>query len=43
MHTRLWWGESEGKRSFVRPRRRWEFIIDIRYMGREGMEWIDLA
>jgi hypothetical protein len=38
-------GEPEGKRPLGRPRRRWEdnIKIDIREIGRGGMDWIDLA
>jgi hypothetical protein len=38
-------GNPEGKRPLGRPRRRWvEYIImDLREMGWNGMDWIDLA
>ena len=38
-------GKPEGKRSLVRPRRRWEDNIkkDLQEVGLEGMDWIDLA
>jgi len=38
-------GKPEGKRPLGRPRRRWEDNIkmDLQAVGREGMDWIDLA
>jgi hypothetical protein len=38
-------GKPEGKRPLGRPRRRWEdnIKLDLREMGRGGMDWIDLA
>jgi hypothetical protein len=38
-------GKPEGKRPLGRPRRRWEDNIrmDLREIGRGGMDWIDLA
>jgi hypothetical protein len=38
-------GTPEGKRPLVRPRRRWENNIKtaLQEVGREGMDWIDLA
>jgi len=38
-------GKPERKRQLGRPRRRWEDDIkmDIQEMGREGMDWIELA
>jgi hypothetical protein len=37
-------GKPEGKRPLGRSRRRWEdnIIIDLREIGRGGMDWIDL-
>ena len=37
--------KPEGKRSLGRPRRRWEDNIkmDLQEVGREGMDWIELA
>jgi hypothetical protein len=37
--------KSEGKRSFGRPRRRWEDNIEmnLQEVGCWGMDWIDLA
>ena len=37
--------KPEGKRSFRRPRHRWEdnIKLDIQEVGCGGMEWIDLA
>jgi hypothetical protein len=38
-------GKPEGKRTLGRPRRRWEdnIKLDLREVGRGGMDWIDLA
>jgi hypothetical protein len=38
-------GKPEGKRSLGRPRRRWvdNIKIDLREIGPEVMDWIDLA
>jgi hypothetical protein len=38
-------GKSEGKRPLVRPRRRWvdNIKIDLRVIGWDCMDWIDLA
>jgi hypothetical protein len=38
-------GEPEGKRPLERPGRRWEYNIkiDLRDIGWDGMDWIDLA
>jgi hypothetical protein len=38
-------GNPEGKRPLGRPRRRWEnnIKIDVREIGWDGMDWIDLA
>jgi hypothetical protein len=38
-------GRSEVKRPLVRPRRRWveNIKIDLREIGWDGMDWIDLA
>jgi hypothetical protein len=37
-------GKPEGKRPLGRPRRRWEDNIrmDLREIGKGGMDWIDL-
>jgi hypothetical protein len=37
--------KPEGKRPIVRPRRRWvdNIKIDLREIGWDGMDWIDLA
>ncbi|KAJ4427281.1 hypothetical protein ANN_24899 [Periplaneta americana] len=44
MHVELV-GRLEGKRSLERPRRRWEdnVKIDLREVGYDGMDWINLA
>jgi transposase len=34
-------GKPEGNRPLGRPRRRW--VDNIREIGRDGMDWIDLA
>jgi hypothetical protein len=38
-------GNPEGKRPLVRPRRRWvdNIKMDLRGIGWDGMDWIDLA
>jgi hypothetical protein len=38
-------GEPEGKRPLERPRRRWvdNIKMDLREIGRDGMDCIDLA
>jgi hypothetical protein len=38
-------GKPEGKRPLGRPRRRWVVNIkmDLREVGWDGMDWIDLA
>jgi hypothetical protein len=38
-------GNSEGKRPLVRPRRRWvdNIKMDLREIGCDGVDWIDLA
>jgi hypothetical protein len=38
-------GMPEGKRPLGRPRRRWVTYIklDVREIGWDGMDWIDLA
>jgi hypothetical protein len=42
---RILMGKREGKRTLGRPRRRWEDNIkmDRQEVGREGMDWIELA
>jgi hypothetical protein len=42
---RILMGKPEGKRPLGRPRRRWAEIIkmDLREIGWDGMNWIDLA
>jgi hypothetical protein len=42
---RLLVGNPEGKRPLGRPRRRWvdNIKMDLREIGRDGMDWIDLA
>jgi hypothetical protein len=38
-------GKPEGKRPLGRPRRRWvnNIQMDLREIGWDGMDWIDLA
>jgi hypothetical protein len=38
-------GKPEGKRPLGRPRRRWVYNIkmDLREVGRDGRDWIDLG
>jgi hypothetical protein len=42
---RLLVGKPEGKRPVGRPRRRWvdNIKMDLREIGWDGMDWIDLA
>jgi hypothetical protein len=41
----IWMGKAEGKIPLRRPRRRWvdNIKIDLREIGWDGMDWIDLA
>jgi hypothetical protein len=38
-------GKAKGKRPLGRPRRRWvdNIVMDLREIGRDVMDWIDLA
>jgi hypothetical protein len=36
-------GKPEGKRPLERPRRRWEYKMELREIGWGGVEWIHLA
>jgi hypothetical protein len=38
-------GKPEGMRPLGRPRRRWvgNIILDLREIGGDGMDWIDMA
>jgi hypothetical protein len=42
---RIWVGKPEGKRPLGRPRRRWvdSIKIDVREIGWNGMDWMELA
>jgi hypothetical protein len=42
---RIFVGKPEGKRPLRRPRRRWvdNIKMDLREIGCDGMDWIDLA
>jgi hypothetical protein len=42
---RILMGKPEGKRPMGRPRRRWmdKIKMDLREIGWDGMDWIDLA
>jgi hypothetical protein len=42
---RIWVGKPEGKRLLGRPRRRWvdNIKMDLREVGWDGMDWIELA
>jgi hypothetical protein len=44
-YSRIVVGEPEGKRPLRRPRRRWvdNIKINLREIGWNGMDWIDLA
>jgi hypothetical protein len=41
----IFMGKPEGKRPPGRPRRRWvdNIKMDLKEIGRDGMDWIDLA
>jgi hypothetical protein len=43
-HIGYWW-KSQKERDLGRPRRRWvdNIKIDLREIGRDGVNWIDLA
>jgi hypothetical protein len=45
MHITILVGKLEGKRPLGRHRRRWEDNVkmDLREIGWDGMDWIDLA
>jgi hypothetical protein len=45
MRIRILLGNTEGKRPLGRPRRRWvdNIKIDLREIGWDGMDWIELA
>jgi hypothetical protein len=45
MHVGYWWGMPEGTRPLGRQRRRWinNSKMDRREIGRDGMDWIDVA
>jgi hypothetical protein len=45
VYIRFWWGKLERRRPFGRSWRRWKDNIemDLKEVGREGMDWIDLA
>jgi hypothetical protein len=45
MHIGYWWGKLEGKSPLGRPRRKRvdNVIMDLREIGWNGMDWIDLA
>jgi hypothetical protein len=42
---RIFVGNPEGKRRLERPRRRWveNIKMDLREIGWDGMNWVDLA
>jgi hypothetical protein len=42
---RIWVGMPEGKRPLGRPKRRWvdNVKMDLREIGWDGMDWIDVA
>jgi hypothetical protein len=42
---RIFVGKRDGKRALQRPRRRWvvSIKVDLREIGWDGMDWIDLA
>jgi hypothetical protein len=45
MHIEYWWESQNGKRPQGRPKCRWvdNNKIDLREIGWEGINWIDLA
>ena len=45
IHEGFWWGNRQVNRNLRRPGRGWEVNIqtDIRVIGREEEDWIDLA
>jgi hypothetical protein len=45
MHVGYWWEGQKGRRSQGRPRRRWvnNIKMDIREIGWDGMDWIELT
>jgi hypothetical protein len=44
-HIGYWWESQNGKRALGRPRRTWvdNIKMDLREIGWDGMDWIDLA
>jgi hypothetical protein len=45
MHIGCWWESQKVKRPLGRPRRRWvgNITMDLREIGWDGIDWIDLA
>jgi hypothetical protein len=45
MHVGYWWKSQEGKRPLGGPRCRWvdNIKMDLRELGWDGMDWIELA
>ena len=45
MYKGFWWGIVRGKKPLGRPRRRWEYNIemDLHEVGCGRTDWIDLA
>jgi hypothetical protein len=45
MHIGYWWESQTEKRPLGRPRHRWvdNIKMDLRQIGWDGMDWIDLA
>jgi hypothetical protein len=45
MHIGYWWGNPEGKRPLVRPRRMWadNIKLDLREIEWDSVDWIDMA
>jgi hypothetical protein len=45
MNIGYWWENQEEERLLGRPRRRWvdNIKMDLREIGWDGMDWIDLA
>jgi hypothetical protein len=45
MHTGYWWESQKERGHWEDPRRRWvdNIKMDLREIGWDGMDWIDLA
>jgi hypothetical protein len=45
IHAGYWWGNQKERDPLGRPRRRWvdNIKMDLREIGRDGMDWMDMA